>query len=108
MSRAAVLKFFLAGLAASLMAQTHDKAVAVNAAAVLPLPESMRAEATIAELGKDGAYKVVRQGSGDMICSAGIHANDTFVASCYHKLIFEAQRRGAELAAEETRRTGKP
>jgi hypothetical protein len=31
MSRVAVLKFFLAGLAASLMAQTRDKAVAVNA-----------------------------------------------------------------------------
>jgi hypothetical protein len=113
LTRATILTFFLAALMGQLVAQDHEDHQFVPAAAVLPLPEAMRSGATVVSLGKDGAYSIVRKGSNDMICTAAIVPSSTapaerlINASCYHRLVFEAQRHGAARAAAESRQTGK-
>lgn len=70
--------------------------------AVLPLPESLRADATVLAPGEDGRLAVVRQGTGAMICLADDPSREGFHVACYHKDLDPFMARGREL-----RRLGK-
>jgi hypothetical protein len=70
------------------------------AAAVTPLPEEMRAGATV--LGYSGPGKQLvklRDGSNDMICLLPDPSSPQFHAACYHKAMEPFMARGRELRA---------
>ena len=74
------------------------------AAALTPLPEDMRAGATVlgyAEVGKP--LVSLRAGTNDMICLAPDPAVATFHSSCYHKSMEPFMARGRELRASGVR-----
>jgi len=79
---------------AGLEAQTED----VDRA-LLPLPESERAAATVMAL-RDGAWTVVREGNGEFICLADDPRDDRFHAACYHRSLEPYMARGRALGAE--------
>jgi hypothetical protein len=60
------------------------------AQAVSPLPEGMRASATVVYYDAKGEPIVLRQGTGAIVCTTDQHRN-TFAVSCYHKIL-RAQR----------------
>lgn len=88
----------LALVSAPLVAQLPTPAQQV-AAAVLPLPGSMRADATV--LGYNGSAVLVtlRQGNNRMICLADDPAIPTFHVACYHDGMEPFMARGRALRA---------
>ena len=89
-------------------AQTNDSTAAEVAAAVLPLPVSLRAGATVVVHRGTDQYTVLRKGSNEMVCirepiqgdgNAYAHGK-TFWAHCYHEMIFVAMKRAAEVREE--------
>jgi hypothetical protein len=72
------------------------------AAAILPLPNEMRAGATV--LGYDHLSKLVtlRNGTGDMICLADDPGAAQFHVACYHKSLEPFMLRGRELRMKGT------
>ena len=83
--------------AASAPAVDHPAAWQI-AAAVLPLPDSMRAGAAV--LGYQGGKLVrLRAGSNEMICLADNPAQKGFESSCYHKALEPFMARGRALRA---------
>ena len=90
----------LAGLAApvaSTAAQSAERPASWQiASAVLPLPDSARAGATV--LGyANGKLVQLRAGRGEMICLADNPAQKGFEASCYHKSLEPFMARGRAL-----------
>ena len=83
-------------------AQANDTAAQI-AAAVLPLPESMRAGATVVSRGEKGAITVLRKGSNDMVCTADQPGDQTFYVNCFHESIFALMKRTTELNNELSR-----
>ncbi len=71
------------------------------AAAVLPLPEAMRATARVLGYGGDGKLKVIREGKG-MVCLAHNPSAPTFHVACYHELMEPFMARGRELRTQGT------
>lgn len=71
----------------------------VIAAALLPLPEAMRATATVVTRTSKGFGPVVRKGSGDMVCAYDTSVENTFSAQCYNETIFAVMKREDELIA---------
>lgn len=68
------------------------------AAAVLPLPEEFRADATV--MGYRGRnLEVIRAGSGAMICLADDPWQSNFHVACYHKDLEPFMARGRALRA---------
>jgi len=70
------------------------------AAAVAPLPEEMRAGATV--LGYTATGKPIvtlREGTNDMICLLPDPSSSQFHAACYHKAMEPFMARGRELRA---------
>jgi hypothetical protein len=77
----------------------HSRAYQI-AAAVTPLPEEMRAGATV--LGYTAVGKplvVLREGKNDMICLAPDPAAPSFHSACYHKAMEPFMARGRALRA---------
>lgn len=69
------------------------------AAAVLPLPPSMRADATVVSMAEDGKTTVLRQGTNGLFCAE--HLTDKmFVAHCFPESMREAVVRRGELTRE--------
>ena len=70
------------------------------AAAVLPLPEAMRAGAAV--LGYDAAVRLVqlRAGTNQMTCLADDPRDDRFHVACYHDSLDPFMARGRELRAQ--------
>jgi hypothetical protein len=80
---------------ASLRAQDRPAATQITGA-VLPLPDSLKAGATV--LGYQGGKLVpLRAGTNDMICLADNPADSTFQASCYHRSLEPFMARGRAL-----------
>jgi len=71
------------------------------AAAVLPLPESMRATARVLGYNANGKLGVIREGKG-MICLANNPAGETFHVACYHESMEPFMARGRELRSSGT------
>jgi hypothetical protein len=70
------------------------------AAAVLPLPDSMRAGAEVLGYKAAGGPLVqLRAGTNQMICLADDPTDDRFAAHCYHKSLAAFMQRGRELRA---------
>lgn len=71
------------------------------AAAVLPLPEEMRAGARVMGYDRSGAFVVLREGRG-MVCLAQYPKEERFHVSCYHESLEPFMARGRELRAAGT------
>jgi hypothetical protein len=69
------------------------------AAAVLPLPESLREGATVLGYGADGKLATLRRGSGPMVCLADDPRQEQFHAACYHESLEPFMARGRALRA---------
>lgn len=96
--RRAIPFLLLAFVSAPLVAQLPTPAQQV-AAAVLPLPESLRADATV--LGYDGsaALVTIRRGSNRMVCLADDPRLPAFHVACYHDGMEPFMARGRALRA---------
>ncbi|MFN0179989.1 MAG: hypothetical protein ACKVZ0_14410 [Gemmatimonadales bacterium] len=70
-------------------------------AAVLPLPEELRASAKVFGYGPDGSFGVLREGRG-MHCLAQYPKEPQFHVSCYHESLEPFMARGRELRAGGT------
>ncbi len=69
------------------------------AAAVLPLPEEFRADATVLGFTGPNTVKVLRKGTGSMICLADDPA-PRFHVACYHESLEPFMARGRQLRAQ--------
>jgi hypothetical protein len=69
------------------------------AAAVLPLPADLRANATVMGYAPDGRFVTLREGTGAMTCLASNPAMPRFHVACYHKSLEPFMARGRELRA---------
>ena len=69
------------------------------AAAILPLPEEMRADAAVLGYGADGRLTRLREGTNHMVCLADDPREPGFHASCYHETLEPFMARGRELRA---------
>lgn len=69
------------------------------AAAVLPLPESMRAAATVVSVDK-GVETVLRKGTNGMVCTADQPGDQVFYVNCFHETVHALMRRAGELSRE--------
>lgn len=67
------------------------------AAAVLPLPESVRATATVWGYNAEGNLVKLREGTGDMVCLASAPGSPEFHVACYHETMEPFMARGREL-----------
>ena len=67
--------------------------------AVLPLPNDMRAGATVLGYGADGKLSQLRKGSGDMTCLAPNRSAPRFHVACYHNSLEPFMARGRALRA---------
>lgn len=69
------------------------------AGAVLPLPENLRASATVLGYGADGKMTLLRKGTGEMTCLASDPKQKEFHAACYHNEMEPFMARGRALRA---------
>lgn len=83
---------------------TYASASRQIAAAVSPLPASLRGNATVLGYHPDGKLVTLRKGSNDMICLADDPAQDRFHVACYHKSLEPFMARGRELHARKLSR----
>jgi hypothetical protein len=73
---------------------TAEQQIAV---AVLPLPNDMRAGATVLGYGTDGKLTPLRKGTGDMTCLAPNKGSPRFHVACYHNSLEPFMARGRAL-----------
>lgn len=85
---------------ATLFAQAVPPAERQVAAAVLALPEPMRAGATVLGYREPGKLVELRHGSNGMTCLADNPADSTFHVACYHDSLEPFMARGRALRAE--------
>ena len=57
----------------------------LEAAAVLPLPQSMRSEAAVMAIARDGTLRPLRAGTSAMVCLADAPGDSLFDVRCYHQ-----------------------
>jgi hypothetical protein len=69
------------------------------AAAVLPAPEDMRADATVLGYAPDGHLVRLRRGSGALICLASKPGSERFHVACYQRSLEPFMARGRALRA---------
>lgn len=65
-------------------------------AAVLPLPEHLRAGAAVVLQADDGTATVLKKGTNDMVCVDATTA-ETFLAYCYTQAVYKVYQRAAAL-----------
>ena len=70
------------------------------AAAVLPLPADLRANATVLGYDPTGRFVTLRDGTGAMTCLASNPKMSQFHVACYHKSLEPFMARGRELRAQ--------
>jgi hypothetical protein len=97
MNAAAILIMTLAA------AQAQPSPQQETAAAVLPLPESMRAAAGVVRLSRDGFPESVRKGNNGIVCIADRPGDDMFDVRCYREDFISVVYRGFQLNAEGIR-----
>jgi hypothetical protein len=71
------------------------------AEAVTPLPEAMRAGATVYGY-RGGELVTLRQGSGMMVCLADDPSDDRWHVACYHESLDPYMAKGREIRAQGT------
>jgi hypothetical protein len=70
------------------------------AAAVLPLPDSLRAGARVYGYTAEGAFAELRPGTGTMTCLISKPGAERFQVACYHNTMEPYMARGRELRAQ--------
>lgn len=70
------------------------------AAAILAAPEPYRADATVHGYDASGAFTVLREGSGELVCLADAPDDERWSVSCYHRSLEPYMARGRELRAQ--------
>lgn len=70
------------------------------AAAVLPLPDSLRAGARVWGYAEGARFVELRPGTGSMTCIADDPRDDRFHVACYHNSMEPYMARGRELRAQ--------
>lgn len=100
----------LVTIAAPLAAQQPAPAAAAShaaptaaqqiAAAVLPLPDSLRAGARVYGYAADGRFAELRAGTGPMTCLISRPGAERFQVACYHNTMEPYMARGRELRAQ--------
>src|SRR5262245_59458057 len=78
--------------------QSNDPATEI-AAAVLPLPEAMRADATVVSM-NNGKIDTIRKGSNGMVCAHNRSLPNVFWAECYNESIIALMGRADQLARQ--------
>ena len=68
--------------------------------AVLPLPNDLRASATVLGYASDGKLVTLRNGTGGMTCLANNPQSPRFHVACYHKSMEPFMARGRELRTQ--------
>jgi hypothetical protein len=68
--------------------------------AVLPLPNDLRASATVLGYTADGKFTTLRDGTGGMTCLANNPQSPRFHVACYHKSMEPFMARGRELRTQ--------
>jgi hypothetical protein len=105
--------FFTGSSSVSAFAQATETSALIKAA-VLPLPEPLRAGATVFSYEPEGKYTLLRKGSNDMVCihepgegtGRAYQSGNIFWAHCYNESVFAIMKRRADLM-KELARTGK-
>jgi hypothetical protein len=86
---------------AGILSAQETSAAGQIAEAVSPLPESLRADATVITRDATGASKVIRQGSSGIICETNRPTpTNGFNVQCYAKALAAQQDMTAKLTAE--------
>jgi len=99
MRRFAPIALLAAAVTSTAAAQVQSPAWQI-AAAVLPLPDSMRAGAEVLGYKAAGGPLVqLRAGTNDMICLTDDPTIEGYAANCYHKSLAAFMLRGRELRA---------
>ena len=109
-------KRFLVGVA-TLVLTTHIGCMTSDAqtsnatrivAAALPLPENLRADATVITITDDGTATVLKKGSNGMVCT-NTSTTETFSAYCFSESFFALLNRATALSKQlRTPDTSKP
>jgi hypothetical protein len=108
MSRELLLVLATACLATRASGQSQSDSTAVAeplsaeqqiAAAVLPAPEQMRADATVLGYAPDGKLVRLREGTGALICLASKPGSERFHVACYQRSLEPFMARGRALRA---------
>jgi hypothetical protein len=109
-----VIRTFVASLMAAMLApmialaqgrpaavkdSTPPSAEEQIAAAVLPAPKDMRADATVLGYASDGHLTKLRRGTGALICLASDPKTDRFHVACYQRSLEPFMARGRALRA---------
>jgi hypothetical protein len=99
--RVSLLALSLVSVAAATPALAQERTAAWQiAAAVLPLPDSMRAGAEVLGYKTPGGPLVqLRPGTNEMICLTDDPKIEGYAANCYHKSLAQFMLRGRELRA---------
>ncbi len=95
-----VLAAVLAAAPLSAQSPAPPPAAQQVAAAVLPLPEPMRAAATVLGYAADLRLVTLRAGTGHMTCLADDPRDDRFHVACYHDSMEPFMARGRALRAQ--------
>ena len=90
----------LAGLASAATAGAQDRMADAVATAVLPLPDTLRAAATVIQWDND---EVLRRGSNGITCLTDRPGDDRLTLVCYPTAAEGYMRRGRELGREGLR-----
>ena len=96
--RALTSLLLAAATAATAQSQAAHPARPIEAA-TLPLPEHLRAGATIVREADDGTAAELRKGTNAMVC-VDATKTDTFIAYCFTRQLFAVYQRAAQLAAQ--------
>jgi len=97
---------FAASVAARAQSPATPQTAAIQSAeeqitqAVLPLPNDLRASATVLGYSPDGKFVALRSGSGGMICLASNPRLTRWHVACYHKALEPFMARGRELRTQ--------
>jgi len=68
--------------------------------AVLPLPNDLRASASVLGYAPDGKFVALRNGTGGMTCLSNNPQSPRFHVACYHKSLEPFMARGRELRTQ--------
>ena len=88
------------GRDSSIESATPPSADQQIAAAVLPAPKNMRADATVLGYAANGHLTTLRRGKGALICLASDPKSDRFHVACYHRSLEAFMGRGRALRAK--------
>jgi hypothetical protein len=97
----AVIGFTIAAGNVAAQTVTYAPADRQIAAALSPLPASLRSSATVLGYTPAGKLVTLRKGSGDMICLADDPHQTQFHVACYHRSLEPFMARGRELRAQK-------